>query len=138
MYGALVFLTRETLKIRIGYVLISADIRTLFSRRNSENSLTPAHTSAHPHTSMHIYAHKHLPTQAHTCKNLYEPMHTCAHLHMLTHACAFPRIPRHTCTHPTNTHLSLNLITHMKLHVNRTNTKKTRKEGEEDRKKEGT
>ena len=45
------------IKIRIGYVLKSADVGTLFSRRNSENS---SHT--------HAYAHAHLrnPPSAHS------------------------------------------------------------------------
>ena len=50
---------------------------------------------------------------------------------------AYPRTSVHTCTleHTPHKHThALNLINHMKLHVNRPNTKKTRKE-EEDRKK---
>ena len=43
-------------KIRIGYVLKSADVGTLFSRRNSENSShTHAHTHAHPRTPKDLF-----------------------------------------------------------------------------------
>ena len=45
-------------KIRIGYVLKSADVGTLFSRRNSENSSnTTAHTRLHPPTPAHTHPH---------------------------------------------------------------------------------
>ena len=97
---------------------------------------TPAHTHAYIFTCTH--------TCPHTYENLYKPSHT---MHTPTHTRTYPRIPVHTCTHlhtpiHTRTHTTcahkhthaLNLINHMKLHVNRPNTKKTRKE-EEDRKK---
>ena len=64
-------------KIRIGYVLKSADVGTLFSRRNSENSS-----------------------------------------HTLAHTCTHPRTPTHTPHIPAD---ALNLINHMKLHVNGNN-----------------
>ena len=126
MYIYVVYILRATSfvmkKIRIGYVLKSADVRTLFSRRNSENSLTPTHTCA----------------LTKTCSNPRTPMHTCAHMHTPIHARAYPRTSAHTCTleHAPHKHThALNLINHMKLHVNRPNTKKTRKGEEEDRKK---
>ena len=85
-------------KIRIGYVLKSADVGTLFSGRNSENS---SHTYAH--TSPHIAtpAHTLLRTPTHT----YPPAHTHTHLHT-PHT--YPLIPAD----------ALNLTNHMKLHVN--------------------
>ena len=49
-----------------------------------------------------------------------------------------PRIPTYTCANPCTPHIpayTLNLINHMKLHLNRGNRKKAE---EEDRKKEGT
>ena len=61
-------------KICIGYVLKSADVGTLFSGRNSENSSnTHAQTSAYPCTPAH--------THPYPCK----PAHTCIH----------PRTPAH-------------------------------------------
>ena len=78
MYIYVVYILRATSfvmkKIRIGYVLKSADVGTLFSRRNSENS-------SHTH--------------AITCKHPHTP-HT------------YPLMPAD----------ALNLINHMKLHVN--------------------
>ena len=96
-------------KIRIGYVLKSADVGTLFSRRNSENSsLTHAHTHAHPHPPTHTHAHPPVPIHTHPRR----PASTHAHP------------PVHTCTHPHTPHTyplmpadALNLINHMKLHV---------------------
>ena len=125
-------------KIRIGYVqLKSADVRTLFSGRNSENSLTPVHTRAHQCTPTHSRIHTHLPTQAHTCKNLHKPTRTHANLHlpphMPAHTRTYQRTPAHTHAYSHTLHIyTLNLINQIKLHVNRPNTKKTRKE---DRKK---
>ena len=87
-------------KIRIGYVqLKSADVRTLFSGRNSENSLTPVHTRAHQCTPTHSRIHTHLPTQAHTCKNLHKPARTHAHLQTCTYPHICLRIPAHTNAH---------------------------------------
>ena len=66
------------------------------------------------------------------------PTHTCAHPGTPTHNCAHPYTLSHTRTHPcTSPHIpahGLNLINHMKLHVNRPNTKKARKQ--ESKKKE--
>ena len=67
-------LSKRDNKIHIGYILKSADVRTLVSRRNSENS-------SHTH--------------AITCKHPHTP-HT------------YPLMPAD----------ALNLINHMKLHVN--------------------
>ena len=80
-------------KIHIGYILKSADIRTLVFKRYSENS-----------------SHPHIPAPTH----------------------AYPLIPTHTQHIPAN---ALNLINHMKLYVNRPNSKKTWKI---ERTKEGT
>ena len=97
-------------KIRIGYVLKSADVGTLFSRKNSENSShTYAHTRAYPRTPVHTHAYPHTPA------------HTCAHLHT----------PAHTQHIPTD---ALNLINHMKLHVNG----KMAERNKERKKNEGT
>ena len=60
-------------KIRIGYVLKSADVETLFSSRYSEN-LSHAHTRRHPHTFTNTCAHP--PT-----------------LRIPTHTLAYPRTP---------------------------------------------
>ena len=80
-------------KIRIGYVLKSADIGTLFSGRNSENSSkTYAHTSAYPCTPP-------IPMQAHAHQRHSHTPHT------------YPQMPTDV----------LNLIIHMKLHVNGNN-----------------
>ena len=129
------------LKIRIGYVLKSADVGTLFSSRYSENS-SHTHTHRHPSTSTHTRAHhctlKH--THAHQCKPMHtgahppSPAHNCAHRHPHTHtgahprtsaqAYAHPRTPRHTRAHLRTVdtpHIpadALNLINHLKLHVN--------------------
>ena len=79
-------------KIRIGYVLKSADVRTLVSSRYSENS-----SNTYPHT----------------------PVHTCTLPRTPT-----PHIPAH----------ALNLINHMKLHVNKVNRKMAEKRKKEKRK----
>ena len=65
-------------KIRIGYVLKSADVGTLFSSRYSENS-SHAHTRRHPHTFTHTSAH--LCTPMHTRPPLRIPTHTLAYQH---------------------------------------------------------
>ena len=62
---------KKDTKIRIGYVLKSADVGTLFSSRHSENS-SQAHTRRHPHTFTHTCAHQCTP--AHTA-------HPCAYPH---------------------------------------------------------
>ena len=119
-------------KIRIGYVLKSADVGTLFSRRNSENS---SHTHAYPRTHQHtpVHTRTHLRTPAHTNKYPRIPVHTRTHPGTPMHTRAYPRTPMHnrahTCAHPrtpapTHAHTpniptdALNLINHMKLHVN--------------------
>ena len=64
-------------KIRIGYVLKSADVGTLFSGRNSENSSnTHADTSEYPCTPAHTHAS--LRTLAHTHAHRCIPAHTSA------------------------------------------------------------
>ena len=96
-------------KIRIGNVLKSADVGTLFSRRNSENTShthayprTPVHTRAHPRTPAHTHAHP--CTLAHTCAHPCTPSHTCTHphrpMHTLMHTPAQSRIPPHTHAYP--------------------------------------
>ena len=67
-------------KIRIEYVLKSADVGTLFSGRNSDNS---SHTHVYTHAYPHTHPHPHAP-----------PSHT--------HA--YPHTPPQTRTHPTHTH----------------------------------
>ena len=100
-------------KIRIGYVLKSADVGTLFSRRNSENlSHTPAHTCAHPHTPAYTREYPSTPanTRAHPCTLTLTHAHPCipthsrAYPHTPMHTCTHSRTPTHTCTHPTHTH----------------------------------
>ena len=65
-------------KIRIGNVLKSTDIGTLFSRRNSENHPThmciPMHIHTYPCISTHTSAHPCTP--AHTRPHLCTPAHT--------------------------------------------------------------
>ena len=83
-------------KIRIGYVLKSADVGTLFSSRYSENS---SHT--HSQTPTHFYTH--LRTPVHTCAHLstlYTPAHTRAHLCIPTHIHVCLPTPEHTHAHP--------------------------------------
>ena len=95
-------------KIRIGYVLKSADVGTLFSGRNSENSShtcmrTPVQIYAHPRTHpLNTHAHPHTPK--HTCDHLCTPAHTHAHPGIPAHTRAHPGTPTHTRTHPTHTH----------------------------------
>merc|ERR1712218_565002 len=88
-------------KIRIGNVLKSADVGTLFSRRNSENT---SHPHAYPCTPVHTRAYPCTPS--HTCTQPRTPMHT---------------LPAHSHTphtYPLMSADALNLINHMKLHVN--------------------
>ena len=86
-------------KIRIGYVLKSADVRTLFSKRNSENS-------SHTHAYTHAYPLTHQLT----------PVHTRTHLRIPTHTYAYPSTPTHTkvVTYPLMPADALNFINHMK------------------------
>ena len=77
-------------KIRIGYVLKSADVRTQVSSRYSENS-----SQTHPCTSAHTQAHPQIPTYTHAQPHTY--------------------------------------LNHIKLHVNRPNTKKARSKKKEKR-----
>ena len=112
-------------KIRIGYLLKSADVLTLVSWRYSENSsnthtcrhprtfahyhthpCTPAHTTpTHPHTPN--YTHIHVCTFACTCAQPCTPAHTWAHLstpeHTRTHTSTHQRTPAHTRAYPTHT-----------------------------------
>ena len=129
-------------KIRIGYVLKSANVLTLVSRKYSENS-SNTHTRRQPRTSANFYTHTCTPTPTHvrvctpthtithprtcmyTCTHLCTPVHTRAHMRTPAHTRAHPHTPVHTHTHPcipTHTpHIptdALNLINHMKLHVN--------------------
>ena len=68
-------------KIHIGYILKSADIRTLVSRRNSENS------SHHMHTPVHI-------TNTRTYQHIL--VHTLAHQRIPAHTHVYPQTPRYT------------------------------------------
>ena len=64
-------------KIRIGYVLKSADVGTLFSGRNSENSShTHVHTHAHPTTHDNTRPHPRWPACAHPHTTLYTRTHS--------------------------------------------------------------
>ena len=100
-------------KIRIGYVLKSAEVRTLVSRRYSENSshTHPVHTHVYMHTPEHFHTYPGPPP----------------------HSQAYPCTITHTPHIPTN---ALNLINHMKFYINRPNTKKAT--NRERKKKEGT
>ena len=112
-------------------------------------SCTPVHTHALSLTPMHIQAH------IHTCTHPRIPMHPWTQPHTPTHACTQPRPPAYTRTHPctpvhTRTHSctlahtphihthALNLIDHMKLYVNRPNTKKQEREREIEKKEQGS
>ena len=84
------------------------------------------------------HTHKHLRTLGHTHTQPGIPTHThthCAHPCSSAHTLAHPCIPTHTRTHPTHTRSKPELNYHMKLYINRPNTKRGKKE--EDRKKEG-
>ena len=133
------YVQRET-KIRIGYVLKSADVGTLFSGRNSENSShtymrTPVQIYAHPRTITHTCAHLHTfayslphpqpPTEhpcipAHTRAHLCTPANTRTHLRTPPgHTCAHPHTPAHIPHIPTDAADTLNLINQMNKNVNR-------------------
>ena len=101
-------------KIRIGSVLKSTDVRTQVSSRYSENS---SHT--HPHTT--AYNH----TQPRTTMYNHTQLHPSAHIR--TNPCTSAHICAHPCTKAHILADGLNLINYMKLHVNRPNTKKARK-----------
>ena len=95
-----------TKKIRIGYVLKSACMRTRVQ--------IYAHPCTIVHTP-HTHAHPHPPTE-HPCT----PAHTRAHLRTLVHTRAHPGTPAHTRAHPhTPAHIphipadALNLINQM-------------------------
>ena len=95
---------------------------------------TPSHFRTLPHTPMHTRAylthppnhtHIHVCTFACTCARPCTPLHTQAHLSTPEHTRAHPSTPAHTHTHQhTPMHIphipadALNLINHMKLHVN--------------------
>ena len=117
-------------KIRIGYVLKSADVRTLFSGRNSENSSnTHAHTSAYPCTPTHTHASPRTPS--HTQAHLDTPAHTCAPAHT-------PHIPADAQLD--NSH-EITCTNWKQSYVNRPNTKKAQRNKEtkkQRKKKEGT
>ena len=120
-------------KIRIGYVLKSADVLNLVSRRYSENS-SNTHTCRHPRTFAHYHTHPCTPvhtTPTHPITPTYmyvplrAPVHDHAHPRTPEHTRAHPSTPAHTHTHQhTPMHIphipadALNLINHMKLHVN--------------------
>ena len=102
------------LKIRIGYVLKSADVGTLFFGRNSENSShTHAHIHAYPHTPVHTHAHQRTPM--HTSAIPPTPADTLAHPHTPIYTNAQSHTPH---TYPLMPADNLNLINHIKLHVN--------------------
>ena len=88
-------------KIRIGYVLKSTEVRSLVSRRYSENS-------SHTHMCIPMQTHAYLHTPEHTRTHPHKPRHT-------------PNIPAH----------ALNLMNHMKSYINRPNTKKARRRKKE-------
>ena len=101
-------LVRTQKKIHIGYILRSADVGTLFSGRNSENSShirmrTQVQIYAQSRTPAHSLPHPYPPTK-HPCI----PAHTQVHPRTLVHTCTHPCTPVHTCahqgTHPTHTH----------------------------------
>ena len=97
------------LKIRIGYVLKSADVRTQVSSRYTENSFqthlhTPMHTQLHPHTLAHTPAH----TSMHTRTHPHTPVHTCTHPRTPAHTHAHLCIPRHSQAHPTPVYEPIN------------------------------
>ena len=78
-----IMLAKSYIKIRIRYVLKSADVGTLFSSKYSENS-SHAHTRRHPHTFTHTCAHP--PT-------LRTPAHTHTHPCILAHTHTYSRTP---------------------------------------------
>ena len=97
------------LKIRIGYVLKSADVRTQVSSRYTENSFqthlhTPMHTQLHPHTLAHTPAHTSMHTRAHP----HTPVHTRTHPHTPAHTRTHLCIPRHSQAHPTPVYEPIN------------------------------
>ena len=111
------------MKIRIGYVLKSADVRTQVSSRYSENSshtypctsahphaqpCTSAHTRTHPCTPAHICAHPCIPAQSCVPQFTFEQTHT------RTHPCT----PEKTSHIPAAAH-GLNLINSYQIRVNR-------------------
>ena len=101
--------TAQIRKIRIGYILKSADVLSLslqkifwkFIQHTDSQTLvhfrrlppTPIHTCAyctHPHTPMYVYVHPHPPTYMYVnCTHMCTPAHTRTH----------PRTPTHTRTH---------------------------------------
>ena len=93
---------------------------------------TPMHACAHPRTPAHNCAHPCTP--AHTRKHLCTPVNTRAHLHTPAHTRAHPCHSHTPHTYPLMPADALNLIirmklhvngkSHMKLYINRPNTKK--------------
>ena len=136
------FVKSHLVKIRIGYVLKSADVGTLFSSRYFENS-SHAHTRKHPHTFTHTCAHQctlvqtyaHPPTlrtPAHTRTHPCIPPHTHIPAHTLVHTCAHPRTPSHTRSSGRTHSSSSRWVWTDQSYVIRLNTKKAEEE-EEDR-----
>ena len=76
-------------KIRIGFKLKSAEVKTLVSRRYSENS---SHTHSHLHKQAHAYSHTHTWTHKHTPVDKAYPC-ILGHTHTLKHT------PRNTWAH---------------------------------------
>ena len=97
-------------KIRIGYVLKSADVGTLFSSRHSESS-SQAHTRRHPHTFTNNCAHQCtlVHTNAHP-PTLLTPAHTHTQPSIPTHTHTYPRTPKHTRAHPRTPAVVVELI----------------------------
>ena len=72
-------------------------------------------------TPTHNHAHIHVYLGAHPCTYAHTHAHTCAHLRTNAHTRTHPGIPAHTPQIPADT---INLINHVKLYINRPNTKK--------------
>ena len=113
-------------KIRIAYVLKSADVETLFSSRYSENS-SHAHTRRHPHTFTHTCAHQ--CTLVHTYAHP-PTLRTPAHTH--THSC----IPAHTHSSSRTHSSSSRWVWTDQSYVIRPNTKKADRKKERRKRKE--
>ena len=105
----------------MAYVSKSSDARTIFSRRRPE------------YTHEQSCTHPCIPGRTPTHKLSMSPAHTCAHLRTNAHTCTHPGIPAHTPQIPADT---INLINHVKLYINRPNTKKADRQIEDRKKKE--
>ena len=86
-------------KIRIGYVLKSAEVRTLVSRRYSENS---SHTQSHlPEQTHYTSIHTPKDTNTHLLTKAYPGiLGPSTHPDTPGHTSEQPRTPPHSCTHP--------------------------------------